>query len=582
MNKKTLQFNITAAVIIFGIGSYQLRNISGMTMYPDEFGYWANAAYWLGFDWSEVVSLQSYYSFGYSLLLWPFLACMKNPALMYQAAVLLNIIIIFFHAVVLYQVAKELNEDGKKPQWLFCLMAACYPSLLFYMQFTMTESLLNLLFIVSIWLLVKYGKTQRMQYGIFFIITLVYSYFVHMRTVGILAAGSLALTVCVIQRNKEEKQQRRKLYAILTGIILGGILLVLLGNGIKEGLQTNLYQNTDPEFLKGNDYSGQIWKMKALFKAEGVKNFFISCIGKIFYLGVSTLGTFYFGIWHLIKHLRKRPIYLFILSAIVFTFGITAVYMLHGGRADTYLYGRYNEVFVSIVVYLGLHEMEKNRFTGRIVLLITVLQGGMAVLLTYWMKGADPGNYQGYFTVGFSYVLQEKMPGISDYVVYPYIAGSIITLLLALVTALFIRKKKILVWYLVLFIGLFGYTAVSAGSKYLYDHSMDTADDMELVEAVKERIQKDDTVVFLLSESDAHYVDIIQFCLREHPLRVVDEDSDELGKYGIVCITGSSEKMKEENKADFIFTYKNSKKEEILKQLYANEEETYHFKCYFH
>lgn len=581
MNKKTLQFHIIAAIIIFGIGSYQLRNISGMTMYPDEFGYWANAAHWLGFDWSEVVSLQSYYSFGYSLLLWPFLACMKNPALMYQAAVLLNIIIIFFHAVVLYQVAKELREDGKNPQWLFCLMAACYPSLLFYMQFTMTESLLNLLFIVSIWLLVKYGKTQRMQYGIFFMIMLVYSYFVHMRTVGILAAGILILPVCVIQRNIKEKQQRRKLYAILTGIILGGILLVLLGNGIKEGLQTNLYQNTDPEFLKGNDYSGQIGKMKALFQAEGVKNFFISCIGKIFYLGVSTLGTFYFGIWHLIKHLRKRPIYLFILSAIVFTFGITAVYMLHGGRADTYLYGRYNEVFVPVVVYLGLHEMERNRFTGRIVLLITVLQGGMAVLLTCWMKGADPGNYQGYFTVGFSYVLQEKMPGISDYVVYPYIAGSIITLLLALVTGLFIRKKKILVWYLVLFIGLFGYTAVSAGGKYLYDHSMDTADDMELVEAVKERIQKDDTVLFLLSESDAHYVDIIQFCLREHPLRVVDEEAEELGKYGIVCQTDFIEKMKEENKADFIFTYKNGKKEELLKQLYANEKETYHFKCYF-
>lgn len=581
MNKKTLQFNIIAAVIIFGIGSYQLRNISGMTMYPDEFGYWANAAHWLGFDWSEVVSLQSYYSFGYSLLLWPFLACMKNPALLYQAAVLLNIIIIFFHAVVLYQVAEELNEDGKNPQWLFCLMAACYPSLLFYMQFTMTESLLNLLFIVSIWLLVKYGKTRRMQYGIFFMITLVYSYFVHMRTVGILAAGILALTVCVIQRNKEKKQQRRKMFAILTGIILGGILLVLLGNGIKEGLQTNLYQNTDPEFLKGNDYSGQIGKMKSLLKAEGMVNLLISCVGKLFYLGVSTLGTFYFGIWHLVKRLRKSPIYLFILSAIVFTFGITAVYMLYGGRADTYLYGRYNEVFVPIVIFLGLYEMGKNRFTGKVVLLITVLQGGMAVLLTYWMKGADPGNYQGYFTVGFSYVLQEKMPGISDYVVYPYIAGSIITLLLALVTGVFIRKKKILVWYLVLFIGLFGYTAVSAGGKYLYDHSMDTADDMELVEAVQERIQKDDTVLFLLSESDAHYVDIIQFCLREHPLRIIDEDSEELGKYGIACITGSSEKMKDENKADFTFTYKNSKKEELLKQLYANEEETYHFNCYF-
>lgn len=568
MNNKNLQYYAATAVIIFGIGIYQLMHISGMTMYPDEFGYWANAAEWLGFDWSEVVSLQSYYSFGYSILLWPFLACMRNPMLMYKSAVVLNIIIVYLHAVILYQVTKELQEKENRPHWLFCLMAACYPSLLFYMQFTLTESLLNLLFMVSIWALVKYSKTLKIGYGILFIVILTYSYFVHMRTVGILIAGIVSAIVSVLY-GAATKQQRKRLLVVLAIIVVCGLVLIFCGNGIKEGLQTNLYQNSDPQYLKVNDYNGQIGKIKALFTMDGMRDFLISCVGKLFYLGVATFGTFYFGIWYLAKQLRKYPACFYIVMAVIFTFGITAVFTIYGGRTDSYLYGRYNEVFVPIVVYFGLYEMTKNRLLGRLAILITVLHGGMAVLLVHAMTEANPRNYQGYFTVGFSYVLKERMPNVSDYVIYPYIAGSIVMLLLMLVAGIFIRKKKLLVWYLALFVGLYGYTAVSAGGKYLYDHSIDTADDMALAETVKEHIDQEDTVLFLLSNSDAHYVDILQFCLREHPLQVLSENSVELGKNNI------------ENKADFVFTYKNSVQEEALKELYTNEKETYHFNLYF-
>lgn len=568
MNNKNLQYYAAAAVIIFGIGIYQLMHISGMTMYPDEFGYWANAAEWLGFDWSEVVSLQSYYSFGYSILLWPFLACTRNPMLMYKSAVVLNIIIVYLHAVMLYQVTKELQEKEKQTHWLFCLMAACYPSLLFYMQFTLTESLLNFLFIVSIWALVKYRKTLKIGYGILFIVILTYSYFVHMRTVGILIAGILSVIVSVLC-GAATKQQRKRLLVVLAIIVVCGLVLIFCGNGIKEGLQTNLYQNSDPQYLKVNDYGGQVGKIKALFTIGGMRDFLVSCVGKLFYLGVATFGTFYFGIWYLVKQVRKHPACFYIVMAVIFTFGITAVYTIYGVRTDSYLYGRYNEVFVPIVVYFGLYEMTKNRLLGRLALLIIVLHGGMAVLLVHAMAEANPRNYQGYFTVGFSYVLKERMPNVSDYVIYPYIAGSIVMLLLMLVAGIFIRKKKLLVWYLALFVGLYGYTAVSAGGKYLYDHSIDTADDMALAETVKEHLDQEETVLFLLSNSDAHYVDILQFCLREHTLQVLSENSVEFGENNI------------ENKADFVFTYKNSVQKEILKELYTNEKETYHFNLYF-
>lgn len=312
-----------------------------------------------------------------------------------------------------------------------------------------------------------------------------------------------------------------------------------------------------------------------------MKSFFVSCIGKLFYLGVATFGTFYFGIWYLLKRVRRNPVCLFILLSATFTFGITAIYMLYGGRTDSFLYGRYNEVFVPIFVYLGLCEMTENRFLGRMALLAVGLHGTMAVLLISAMADANPENYQGYFTVGLSYAMKERMPEVSDYVIYPYILGSIAMLLLVLVTGLFIRKKKKMIWYLTLFIGLYGYTAISAGGKYLYDHSVDTAEDMKLTETVKERMQEGDTVLFLLSENDARYVDILQFCLREYQLRVIDEELVGFEGNETVYIMNTDKKSKDEHKADFIFTYRNSIQEEALKKQYANERETYHFKLYF-
>ena len=61
-----------------------------MVYYPDEFGYWASAANWIGYDWSGLTALNSYYSFGYSLLLVPVLKICSGAVMAYRTAVALN------------------------------------------------------------------------------------------------------------------------------------------------------------------------------------------------------------------------------------------------------------------------------------------------------------------------------------------------------------------------------------------------------------------------------------------------------------------------------------------------------------
>ena len=58
------QYLLLFAILIFCIYQYSIHKIFGFSLSPDEFGYWASAAEWVGYDWSGAASIGSYYSFG--------------------------------------------------------------------------------------------------------------------------------------------------------------------------------------------------------------------------------------------------------------------------------------------------------------------------------------------------------------------------------------------------------------------------------------------------------------------------------------------------------------------------------------
>lgn len=57
---------------------------------PDEFGYWAQAANMAGMDWKEIVSHHSWYSFGYGILMLPFVKLLSNPIAAYRVVTGIN------------------------------------------------------------------------------------------------------------------------------------------------------------------------------------------------------------------------------------------------------------------------------------------------------------------------------------------------------------------------------------------------------------------------------------------------------------------------------------------------------------
>ena len=108
--KHNIPFAIFILILFFYLISY-IGKIYGFVFFPDEFGYWFYAAKAAGYDWSNIVSLGSYYSFGYSLILTPvFLAC-SNAVTAYRTAVVINFILIGCAGYVLNLLMRKCSDD---------------------------------------------------------------------------------------------------------------------------------------------------------------------------------------------------------------------------------------------------------------------------------------------------------------------------------------------------------------------------------------------------------------------------------------------------------------------------------------
>lgn len=114
--KEKEEITYIAGVITFLIVSYLygIKRVYGFSLFPDEFGYWASAARLVGYDWSEVSSLGSYYSFGYSLILAPILCIFRDALWAYRAAVTVNAILLVASFFLMNHILERLLPNLQK------------------------------------------------------------------------------------------------------------------------------------------------------------------------------------------------------------------------------------------------------------------------------------------------------------------------------------------------------------------------------------------------------------------------------------------------------------------------------------
>ena len=360
LKRKEIIMVALLTTIIFLTHTIYVKDTGIIFILDDEYGYWANAAYFSGLDWSATVSKIPYYSYGYSLLLVPLFKIFNNTTTMYQVAVLLNGIMVSISFLLCYDIAKKVIKNCDKIVLLsISFLISMYSTYINYSHTTWNECLLMFIFWLLTWCYVNLNNKTIIYKFVVIGILSSYIYIVHQRALGILVASIIIIILMKIFNRITTKQ--------FFSMIIPIIIILAIHNIIKDNIQSNLWLNGSGVAI--NDYSGQLNKIIKLLSIEGLISFGKISIGQLFYLGTATFLVFYFGIFELLQsilnidiNIKKDDIiylYLLVFLSSVFTITISAISVINPGRIDQIVYGRYNEIIVGPVMLIGFAKLMK-------------------------------------------------------------------------------------------------------------------------------------------------------------------------------------------------------------------------------
>ncbi|SDJ25826.1 hypothetical protein SAMN04487760_104111 [Lachnospiraceae bacterium G41] len=343
-------------VMLF-LGLYRIGEHNAPTILMDEYGYWANGAFFTGRNWSIIGSEMNYYSYGYSFLLTVIMVLFHSTALMYKAAIVLNIIIWIGLFEVIYQIEKILFEIDEKLMLMAAFVSCVYPSIALNVHITWSETLLALCFAISVLLFLKYLKNSNRVYLVLFFIDLVYLYSVHQRSIGILVAAIVSFVIF-------KKTKIQFLDILLVGLVL--LIGFFSVKYFKKNLLSNIYNVGSNTKASHTDYGGVLAYLFYILNFDGIRALLLSASGKALYLIVSTLGILPLSLVYLVKKIRnirtdkenaslnRDYVYIYMLLSIVLMFGIATYYTSTNQRMDIVLYGRYVEFLIPPFIAFGL------------------------------------------------------------------------------------------------------------------------------------------------------------------------------------------------------------------------------------
>lgn len=554
MKKKYCIFSV---LLLFVVYMYNIGRVYSFEIVPDEFGYWSYAASLAGYDWFDVTTLGSYYSFGYTLLLYPILCLFEDSVVAYRAAVTVNYLLIIIAFFLLRKLLKSImsvereksNYDFVEPD-ILAAIAVFYSSWLYYARTTLTEILVMFLYIVVCLLMYQYLRKKSPLVFFSLIITLVYLYTVHMRTVGILIAAVMVLFVKLISDVVALKKQRDRKGSLIVAvlIVVGGIVLFAIADECKQLLIEFVYEDSVGTGASANDYSGQIHKIKSLLSPEGIKKFFISFVGKLAYLGMASFGLFYFGIAFCVRKLKneKQLFYLFVLLATVGEICITAIYTINMERIDNLTYGRYNEQILPVLMMLGCVEILHRKKVIKEMIFIAVAHGAAIGLLIYTILKYKLTGIHAFMILGMSYLYKENDFEPIRFHATAYIFSLILTGMVLLFLKLAKRKQTGI--FLMMIVAVEVLLGMSLINNMAEATQMANYRDNLIIDAAREKLPEYARLVYL-QEDGYLSVENLRFRMREEPI-VLETELDEV-EAGDLVITDYRYSRIEELKETF-------------------------------
>lgn len=447
--KKDIKLNyekimlIIAALIILVIHLRYINRLYLPYLLDDEFGYWSNAAYFVGFDWSNAIMNSPYYSFGYSFILAPLILFLHDPVTIYRAAIVVNAILMTASFFLSFSIAKTLAPSvNRKLLVVVVLCVSLYPGFLTESQFALGECLLLFICWLLLWCFLE--LSDKSPIGLFMLIGVLpgYAFMIHQRTLGVICAAIIVIILMKVQRKIYWKQ-------LIAFFVPLGIMLIVYFV-IKHDLRVNLWAGSS--FGGKTDFSGQISKLQSILTTQGFIRLFCNLIGHIFYIGAATFMVGYLGVYKVFRSvvvavIGKRgarekkddceennlPYFYFntfLLTAFISLVGISAVFMMKAHRIDTLMYGRYMEILLVPMLLIGILHLitSKKNYKGTCAAIVVLVATGYISNLAihnYPLSGINP-----FSIVALTIFYKDGAINIFQVILVTALGGSVLYLLL--------------------------------------------------------------------------------------------------------------------------------------------------------
>ena len=337
--------------IFFALVGFRLFLARGMevpTLYSDEMGYFAHARYLAGRGAPQFVPRTPDVSLGYSLLLTPLYWLFDESLDVFRWALHLNAVIASCHLFLLFLVARSLFALPRFWAIGAAASASLYPPLLVHSNFAWSDNVLPLLF--TTWLLSATACWRRRTLASALALAVVCGalYLTHRRMLPLIlvAVGFLVLLGW---------RRRLSLPSVLAALVVIGALLVA-AYAANEALHERMWSSegrfTVERFAK------------KLVQTRVWPRFLLVAVGQSWYLLASTLGLAALGLARFAQQARRpspaeksdgrQCAAQLALCGVLSAFCLSVAYLADGRRIDHLVYGRYNELFVPILVVASL------------------------------------------------------------------------------------------------------------------------------------------------------------------------------------------------------------------------------------
>lgn len=561
------RYDILFVLLMSCIVCHGISKSYGFYFPADEFCYWSYAAGLAGYDWSDIASLGSYYSYGYSLILLPVFLIFKDGVIAYRAAMVVNIALL----AVCFFIRQKMGRT------FYAAAAVFYPTWLFYAGTTFAEILLVTLYLTTCMLLLKYLQTDNKRYMALMLAAMFYMYLVHLRAIGVLVSGTAVLLLYNIRKYSIRKyimrNGGRKVRSVLVPAAAAAVILavgLLMGLFIKNYWTGMVYGDTADTLKNANDYAGQFEKIAYIFSIEGLKNLIISVSGKILYLGLASYGIAYFGIIYAVRRVREKKYFpLFVLLTTVEALMICAIYTIRPGRVDTLTYGRYHEYVMPVLLMMGIKELGSKALSAkrtmcRIAVMLE-LEAVMTWLVTVSLNENGQTSFFGNTICGISWLYNPQDFEPVSYYWKVYLTGAVLTVAVCMGIWWTGRRRgrEILLMLLVTMQIVIG---IRLSSMCIDDSRLGCFRDTLLREVIYELNPEGSREVYYSTEGNAFgNIGILQFMMRDTPIHIVKTDYD----------------LDSQNEEDLLLIDFRSDQGEALAEKYDSHLTSGHFALYY-